>query len=181
MSDLRIPNLLDDIARLRLDVDDLLRRVPTEPVEQAIDSCCLAYCCLDTDGHTATTGQIVNTCVFDIDPIGGAGLRLELDGWVRVRASAAGAFSIVAWSEIDGTAYDGAPRVDLATVASGDTFTFPLGGTYDVAQPDPSLTIRFQNLSTVTWSIVQVYARLRVGPREGSVSCGHPHSGTGPL
>lgn len=182
MSDLRIPSLLDDLARLRLDVDDLLRRTPSLAQPEGEAGCCVSYCCLDTDGFELETGESLATCTFDIDPIGGSGLRLSLDGWARIRIATTGPFAVVSWTSIDATAYDGAPRVDFqAGFTVLDQITIPIGGTYDTAIPDPSVAVNFQNLSTATFQLVQVYARLTVGPREGSQSCGHPHSGTGPL
>jgi hypothetical protein len=180
MSDLRIPNRDDDFVRMRKDVDDLLRRVPHVPGDQGGIGCCTAYCCLDDAGHTANTGEIVSTCEFDVEPMGGAGLRLELDGWIRVKVNATGDFGIVAFTAIDATTYDGAPKLQFAVV-DGDIYTFPIGGTYDVLDPDPIVIVRAQNLSTVQWTIQQVYATLHVTEKDGSASCGHAHAGTGPL
>ena len=182
MSDLRIPNLFDDFARLRKDVDDLLRRAPQFDSPQPPEGCCAHYCCLDDTGYTVTPGSIQDTCQFEPDPVGGTGLRLKYDGWMRVRVVSTGSVSMVAWADVNGTAYDGAPKV---TAQSGpqanDEFTIPLGGTIDVPIPDPVLTIRMQNLGGVNLQVVQVYTDLQVLPIEGDTSCGHAHAGTGPL
>lgn len=181
MSDLRVPNRDDDFTRMRKDVDDLLRRAPSLRAAETVEGCCGTFCCLDSSGHTVTIGSIQDTCVFEPDPVGGTGVRLKLSGWLRVAAASAGTFAVVIWSDIDGTAYDGAPKEVHGTVASGDEWTIPLGGTYDVDVPDPVLTVRLQNLGGIDVVIHQVYAELEVLPREGDDACGNAHAGTGPL
>lgn len=181
MSDLRVPNWFDDFARMRKDVDDLLRRAPQFDTPDAPPGCCARYCCLDTTGYTLTTGQIRNTCVFDPDPVGGVGVRVKVDGWVRYIIVSASPTAFVTWVDIDAAAYDGAPRHDEGAPSANDVRTIPFGATIDVDVPDPTITIRHQNLGASSIQIVQVYATLEILPIEGSSACGHAHVGTGPL
>jgi len=173
VSDLRIPNLLDDIARLRLDVDDLLRRAPAFDTPEPPLGCCTAYCCMDTLLEEFEVGEILDLCETEPDPIGGNGLRIEVSGWLSMHLVDSGQAILRIWIDVDGVEYVGSPKW-LMTLSSGDEWTMPFGNTIDVPNPDPVITVRIQNLNTPTLRVDQVYTRVAITERVGSQGCGEP-------
>lgn len=170
---------IETAAHLRR-TENLERRAPSLSLPEPALGCCIEYCCTDIVGISKATGEIADLCVTDIDPIGGNGLRLRMTGWVNVVAHATGPFGLIVWYDIDGSTYLGRPRWIQNSIHDLDEITIPFGNTIDVAVPDPTVKVRVQNLSTVSWTIGQVYSSIIVSERSGSQACGALKTGTGP-
>lgn len=177
-----VPNDQIEIAAMLRRIENLERRAPQFVTPEPELGCCTLYCCDYSLGETVNTGEIKTFCEFTPDPVGGAGMRLNIYGWVRLFCLATGSFGAVAFTTVDATTYDSAPRWDLfSAIHDGDRLTFPIGNTIDVTTPDPVIALRVQNLNTISFRIEEAHAVLEVRSKDGSSSCGHVHAGTGPV
>lgn len=172
-NELQIPDLDREIASLRKRVEELERRAIRLTDDPPAFGCCTSYCCNESPFQDRTTGQIGDYCAIDPDPIGGAGMRLDVSGWIKFTVNSSGFTSVRIWIDVDGTEYVGSPQ-SSETRTANDVFTLPYGGTIDSAVPDPTVTVRVQNLGTPTIRVLQVYRSLWVAGQDGSTACGEP-------
>lgn len=172
-NELQTPDSTREIASLRKRLEELERRAPFFTDDDPPEGCCSSYCCVESPFEDLEIGEIGDYCSFDPDPVGGVGMRVKVSGWVKVSPQDAGSAWVRTWVDIDGVEYVGDPEL-AHTVASGDRFTLPIGNTIDVAVADPTITIRVQNQGTPTMRVLQVYSRVEISAREGSVACGEP-------
>jgi len=172
-NELEIPSDANTIRMLVKDVSELKRKARIFDEAEPVQGCCTSYCCLDGPGDTLSVGEFEDWCITEPDPVGGEGLRIRIDGWVKFTATG-GAPSLRACNvtfTLNATTYVGTPGVGI-TMNAGDYMTFPIGITIDSPVADPLIAIRTQNVGVGDITILEIYSTIETGPTHGSILCG---------